>query len=171
MAFEETPAWRLPAVSRLDLGPSGQAADMVDLVAPDHASAAELAAGCQLSSPDAPGAMNGHHDLAAMSRQQLLALRKTLAGRAGDLEQVLSGSLVEQMRRSGQPRCRCAGGEPRGPYAYLALRADGHEYLRYVPSRLVETVRRCLQQGAEVDAALAGISAINAVLLARRELD
>ena len=41
---------------------------------------------------------------------------------------------------------------------------------KYVPSGLVEVVRRYLQRGNEIGAVLAEISAINAELLARREL-
>jgi hypothetical protein len=40
-----------------------------------------------------------------------------------------------------------------------------------VPAALADAVRRCLQHGTEVEAALAEISAINAELLARRELE
>jgi hypothetical protein len=39
-----------------------------------------------------------------------------------------------------------------------------------VPAPLAEVVRRYLRRGVEVDAVLAEISAINAELLARREL-
>jgi len=116
--------------------------------------------------------MNGHkNDLAVMSRRQLLARRRTLAGRIGDVEQVLAGSLVEQARRCGKAGCRCADGEPHGPYAYFAQRARGRGRLRYVPAGLVETVRGHLRRGEQVDAVLAEISAINAELLARRELE
>ena len=111
------------------------------------------------------------NDLAAMSGRQLLARRRTLAGRIGDVEQVLAGSLVEQARRCGRAECRCADGQPHGPYAYFAPRTRGRGRLRYVPSGLVETVRGHLRRGEQVEAVLAEISAINAELLARRELD
>ena len=39
-----------------------------------------------------------------------------------------------------------------------------------MPAALVEVVRRCVQTGVEVEGVLAEISAINAELLARREL-
>jgi hypothetical protein len=94
-----------------------------------------------------------------------------LAGRVGDVEQVLAGSLVEQARRCGKAGCRCADGEPHGPYAYFAQRARGAGRLRYVPAGLVETVRGYLRRGEQVEAVLAEISAINAELLARRELE
>jgi hypothetical protein len=110
------------------------------------------------------------NDLAAMSGRQLLAWRRMLAGRVGDVEQVLAGSLVEQARRCGKTGCRCAGGEPHGPYAYFAQRARAGR-LRYVPSGLVDTVRGYLRRGEQVEAVLAEISAINAELLARRELE
>src|SRR6266516_4214281 len=98
------------------------------------------------------------NDLAVMSGRQLLARRRMLAGRVGDVEQVLAG-------------CRCADGEPHGPYAYFVQRARGAGRLRYVPAGLAETVRGYLRRGEQVEAVLAEISAINAELLARRELE
>ena len=109
------------------------------------------------------------NDLAAMSGRQLLARRRALAGRLGDVEQVLAGSLVEQTRRCGKAGCRCAEGQGHGPYAYFAPRGRGR--LKYVPSGLAETVRGHLRRGDQVEAVLAEISAINAELLARRELE
>jgi hypothetical protein len=47
----------------------------------------------------------------------------------------------------------------------------GRGRARYVPAALAGAVRRYLQRGTEVEAALAEISAINAELLARRELE
>jgi len=108
-------------------------------------------------------------DLTAMSKRQLLARRRAVAGRLGDVEQVLAGSLVEQARRCGKAGCRCAEGQRHGPYAYFAPRGRGR--LKYVPSGLAETVRGHLRRGDQVEAVLAEISAINAELLARRELE
>jgi hypothetical protein len=115
--------------------------------------------------------MNGHKkDLAAMSTRQLLARRRALAARIGDVEQVLAGSLVTQTRRCGKPGCRCADGQPHGPYAYFSPRPKGRGRLKYVPAALTDLVWRYLRRHEEVDAALGEISAINAELLARREL-
>jgi hypothetical protein len=77
---------------------------------------------------------------------------------------------VEQTRRCGKPGCRCAEGEPHGPYAYFAPRTGGRGRTRYVPSSLITAVRARLAQGERVETVLAEISAINAELLARREL-
>ena len=116
--------------------------------------------------------MNSHKiDLAQMSVRQLRARRRALAARLGDVQQVLAGSLAEQPRRCGRPGCRCADGEPHGPYAYFTPRPHGRGRVRYVPAPLAQVVRRCLQRGAEVQAVLAEISAVNAELLARRELE
>jgi len=115
--------------------------------------------------------MNSHKiDLAQMSVRQLRARRRALAARLGDVQQVLAGTLTEQSRRCGRPDCRCADGEPHGPYAYFTPRPAGRGRARYVPAALAQVVRRYLQRGAEVEAVLAEISAINAELLARREL-
>lgn len=115
--------------------------------------------------------MNQHKaDLAGLSTAALLARRRRLAARLGDVEQVLAGSLVEQTRRCGKPGCRCAEGEPHGPYVYFVPKTAGRGRLRYVPASLVAAVRARLVRGEQVAAVLAEISAINAELLARREL-
>ena len=111
------------------------------------------------------------NDLGGLSVRQLRARRRALAARLGDVQQVLAGSLTEQSRRCGRPGCRCADGEPHGPYAYFTPRPGGRGRSRYVPATLAGAVRRYLQRGTEVEAALAEISAINAELLARRELE
>jgi hypothetical protein len=115
--------------------------------------------------------MNAHKDdLSRLSARQLRARRRALAARLGDVQQMLTGSLTEQSRRCGRPGCRCADGDPHGPYAYFTPRPHGRGRARYVPAALAGAVRRYLQRGAEVEAVLAEISAINAELLARREL-
>ena len=110
------------------------------------------------------------NDLAGLSTRQLLSRRRALATRLGDVERVLAGSLAEQTRRCGKPGCRCAAGEGHGPYAYFTPRAAGRGRARYVPAALVEAVRGYLRAGSGAEAVLAEISAINAELLARREL-
>src|SRR5690348_17971589 len=115
--------------------------------------------------------MNAHNnDLARMSARQLRARRRALAARLGDVQQLLAGSLTGQSRRCGRPGCRCADGEPHGPYAYYTPRPAGRGRARYVPAALAGVVRRYLRRGDQVQAVLAEISAINAELLARREL-
>src|SRR3954466_13332907 len=115
--------------------------------------------------------MNTHKsDLSRVSTPTLVDRRRRLVARLGDAELLLAGSLVEQTRRGGKAGCRCAEGEPHGPYAYFAPKTAGRGRLRYVPAALIEVVRRCVQTGTEVEAVVAEISAINAELLARREL-
>jgi hypothetical protein len=117
--------------------------------------------------------MDAHkNDLARMPLEQLLERRRAAAGRlAAAAEHVLAGSLAEQTRRCGRAGCRCADGEPHGPYAYFTPRPSGRGRARYVPAALEDAVRRCLRRGAEAEEALAEISAVNAELLARRELE
>ena len=110
------------------------------------------------------------NDLGSLSARQLLSRRRALAARLGDVEQVLAGSLAEQTRRCGKAGCRCAAGEGHGPYAYFTPRLAGRGRLRYVPAALTGVVRRYLRNGEQIVKALAEISAINAELLARREL-
>jgi hypothetical protein len=115
--------------------------------------------------------MKAHkNDLRDLTTEQLLARRRAAAARLGDVEQVLSGTLAAQSRRCGRPGCRCADGEPHGPYAYFTPRPGGRGRARYVPAALADAVRRFLRRGAEVETVLAEISAVNAELLARREL-
>jgi hypothetical protein len=109
--------------------------------------------------------------LSGLSTRALLTRRRRLAARLGDVEQVLTGSLVEQTRRCGKPECRCATSQLHGPYAYFAPRPAGRGRLRYVPGELVAAVRARLRRGEQVQAVLGEISAINAELLARRELE
>ena len=85
-----------------------------------------------------------------------------LAARLGDVQQVLAGSLTEQPRRCGRAGCRCADGEPHGPYAYFTPRPAGRGRARYVRAALAAVVRRYLQRGAEAEAVLAEISAVDA---------
>jgi hypothetical protein len=110
------------------------------------------------------------NDLAALSTRVLLRRRRVLAGRLGDVQEVLAGTLTEQTRRCGKAGCRCADGEGHGPYVYFTPRPRGRGQAKYVPSAITEVVRRYLQRGEQVEAVLAEISAINAELLARREL-
>jgi len=108
--------------------------------------------------------MNAHkNDLRGLSTRQLLGRRRAAAARLGDVEQVLAGTLTEQARR-------CERGEPHGPYAYFTPRPGGRGRARYVPAALAQVVRRYLRRGEQAEAVLAEISAINAELLARREL-
>src|SRR5260221_3674721 len=114
--------------------------------------------------------MNVHkNDLAGLSTRQLLARRRALAARLGDVERVLAGSLAEQTRRCVKPGCRCAAGEGHGPYAYFTPRAAGRRRARYVPAALAEEVRGYLRAGSGAEAVLAGISAINSQLTAKPE--
>ena len=55
-------------------------------------------------------------------------------------------------------------------YAYFAPKPAGRGRARYVPASLVAAVRARLVRGEQVATLLAEISAINAELLARREL-
>ena len=109
-------------------------------------------------------------DLSNLSTRALLTRRRRLAARLGDVEALLAGSLVEQTRRCGKPGCRCAAGDPHGPYAYFVPKTVGRGRMKYVPSSLITAVRACVARGEQVETVLAEISAVNAELLARREL-
>ena len=103
--------------------------------------------------------MNIHKDdLGSLSTRQLLSRRRAAAGRLGDVEQVLAGTLTEQGRRCGRPGCRCADGEPHGPYAYFTPHPAGRGRARYVSAALAGVVRRYLGPGEQAQAVLAEIS-------------
>jgi hypothetical protein len=115
---------------------------------------------------------NKNQDLAQLSARQLRTRRRRLAAGLPEVEALLRGSVVDQHRRCGKEGCRCTQGQLHGPYTYLATsRVRGRSRLLYVPAALVELVRRRVDQTAQVEAGLAEIAAINAELLARRELD
>ena len=104
-----------------------------------------------------------------LSTEDLLTRRRELAATLFDLDKLLLGSLIEQTRRCGKSDCRCATGEPHGPYAYLTPRR-GRRGMRYVPAALAPVVQAYLVKGQDVETTLAEISTINMELLARREL-
>ncbi len=120
--------------------------------------------------------VNKNRDLTRLSVRQLRTRRRRLAADLPDVEALLRGTLVDQHRRCGKEGCRCTQGQLHGPYTYLATsravdRTRGRSRLLYVPAALAELVRRRVDQTAQVEAVLAQIAAINAELLARRELD
>jgi hypothetical protein len=106
------------------------------------------------------------------SVRRLRARRRRLARELPAVEEVLRGSPLTQGRRCGKPGCRCAHGEPHGPYTYLSLpREGGRSRLLYVPAALAGVVRRRVEASTRIEAALREISEINAELLRRRELE
>jgi hypothetical protein len=106
-----------------------------------------------------------------MTVGQLRARRARLARGLPDVEATLRGSLQHQTRRCGKPGCRCAEGEPHGPYVYLSVRTGERTGLLYLPAAAATTVRRRVAMTERIEKALASISAINLELLARGELD
>src|SRR5258705_11067866 len=99
------------------------------------------------------------NDLGQLTTRQLLARRRALAARLGDVEQVLAGSLAEQTRRCGKAGCRCAAGEGHGPDAYFTPRPAGRGRARYVPAALADVVRGARGRGGRAEPGLWGIGA------------
>jgi hypothetical protein len=106
-------------------------------------------------------------DLSGVTTRALRTRRARMVRSVPDLAGFVAGSLVEQHRRCGKEGCRCAQGEPHGPYVYLSVAGR----LVYVPAGLAEAVRDRLEVSARLQALLEEISAINLELLSRRELD
>jgi hypothetical protein len=110
-------------------------------------------------------------DLASMNVRQLRARRRRLARSMPDVEQLISGSVVEQGRRCGKEGCRCATGELHGPYTYVVLpRVESRTRTLYVPAAAANAVRQAAAMSAGVRDALEEISAINIELLSRGTL-
>lgn len=102
---------------------------------------------------------------------QLRARRLDLVGQLPGVEGVLRGSLQRQFRRCGKVGCRCAQGEPHGPYVYLAVNSEARRGMVYVPANALPEVERRVGVTDQIEEVLAEISAINVELLARGELD
>jgi hypothetical protein len=113
------------------------------------------------------------HKVASLQRlttRQLRTRRARLARQLPDAEMTLRGSLQTQGRRCGKQACRCAEGELHGPYVYLATRSGDRTRMLYIAADVADQVSRRVEVTAELEAALAEISAINLELLARGEL-
>lgn len=109
-------------------------------------------------------------ELQKLTARQLRARRARLARQLPDAEMILRGSLQKQGRRCGKQSCRCAEGELHGPYVYLATRSGDRTRMLYVSADVADEVSRRVEVTAELEAALAEISAVNLELLARGEL-
>jgi Family of unknown function (DUF6788) len=106
-------------------------------------------------------------DLSGVTSRSLRTRRARLVRSVSDLTGFMAGSLVEQHRKCGKEGCRCARGEPHGPYVYVSVAGR----LVYVPAGLAQPVRDRLEVSTRLRASLEQISAINLELLSRRELD
>jgi len=126
---------------------------------------------CLIRTQEPPISMHTSADLSSLSVRQLRARRRRLAASLADPQAKLEGSLVSQMRRCGKEGCRCTQGDLHGPYVYLSISRGADRRLVYVPAELAEVVRQHLTLSAQIESTLAGISAINLELLARRQLD
>jgi hypothetical protein len=110
-------------------------------------------------------------DPGSMSIRQLRARRRRLARSMPDVEQLMSGSVVEQRRQCGKEGCRCATGELHGPYTYVVLpRVGGRTRTFYVPAAAAEAVRAGVTVSVRTRDTLEEISAINIELLSRGAL-
>ncbi len=109
-------------------------------------------------------------DLSGLSLRQLRDRRRRIVRQIPDLQAVIAGSLQTQRRRCGKEGCRCARGELHGPYLYLSLRVGRRTQMLYIPAELAGQVRQAVTTSAEVQVALAEISAINLELLRRGRL-
>lgn len=109
-------------------------------------------------------------EIGELSVRQLLARRRRLSARLSEPERTLRGVLLSEGRRCSSEGCRCRQGELHGPYAYLAVYADGRSRTIYVPRALEEAAARHVELTQRNEALLAEISQINVELLRRRAL-
>src|SRR3954451_5509286 len=114
--------------------------------------------------------MTHKNDLAGLTVRGLRARRRRLASGLSDVEALLRGTGVTQLRRCGKETCPCAAGQLHGPYTYLSVPRPGGRRPRlvYVPAELAETVAGQVAIADRVEAGLGEITAINAEVLARR---
>jgi len=101
----------------------------------------------------------------------LLARRRRLAARLSEPERTLRGVLLEEGRRCSSEGCRCRRGELHGPYAYLAVYADGRSRTIYVPAAMKAACEAQVTLTQRNEALLTEISQINLELLRRRALE
>jgi hypothetical protein len=97
--------------------------------------------------------------------------RKTLIQKLPSIGvNIVRGSLLEQYKPCGKPRCRCADGPGHGPKYYLSVSHPGRRpELDYVPGDYVEQVEQFLANFKKVRQILEEISTINREILRRRE--
>ncbi len=79
-------------------------------------------------------------------------------------DNLLPGSLSLQYHRCGRANCHCAEGEGHPKWS-LTYMADGRKHVLYIPSDLVEEVRRKVEAGREYQEAVREVLAANAKLL------
>lgn len=103
---------------------------------------------------------------ARWSTAELRSRRAELLAGLPAADRLLPGAVIEQHRRCGKEGCRCARGEPHGPYVYLQVAGR----LMYVPLALADMVRSQVEVSQRLREALEEISGINVELLSRREL-
>ena len=101
----------------------------------------------------------------------MLARRRRLAARLSEPERTLRGVLLEEGRRCSSEGCRCRRGELHGPYAYLAVYADGRSRTIYVPAAMKAACEAQVTLTQRNEALLTEISQINLELLRRRALE
>jgi hypothetical protein len=71
--------------------------------------------------------------------------------------ELLRGSLVNMQRTCGKKNCRCQQGQ-KHPAVCLAIRVGQGRKMIYIPPALVDTVRRWVETGREVERLLEAIS-------------
>jgi hypothetical protein len=80
----------------------------------------------------------------------------------------LPGSLSETHRRCGKRTCHCAAGGKGHPVWSLTFMVGGQKRVERIPYEWVGQIRPLVEQGRAVKAAVAGVFAANAQLLALR---
>jgi hypothetical protein len=110
-------------------------------------------------------------ELSALTVRQLRARRRRLAGGLADAEATLRGVLLSRCRRCSSKGCRCRRGELHGPYAYLAIYADGRSRTIYVPAAIEASVAERVELTQRNEGLLGQISLINLELLRRSALE
>lgn len=79
-------------------------------------------------------------------------------------DDLLPGSLSQQLLRCGKQNCRCAKGEGHAVWS-LTFMVNGKKHVQHIPKDLVEEVRKQVEAGRRYQDALREVLAANAQLL------
>ena len=74
-----------------------------------------------------------------------------------DVGPFVAGSLCRVQRRCGNPRCRCARGEPHAAYV-LSFKVDGRTKTVHVPKAMVKEVQAWVAEHRRVKRLMATVS-------------
>lgn len=109
--------------------------------------------------------------LSEKEERALLRERQELLSELSRLSLIIHGSYFERYSTCIRPGCACHKGEPHGPRAYVAGRAEGRPKQYYIRKGQVGVVRKGIQQYRRMLEMADRISDINLELARAGRLD